>query len=284
MFCLYMECLMEGIHPLDFYFLCWECVTPDRCRCCCHCCWCCGWSSYLSKLSAWSSSQFGVTLPSHARGESNLLWWKDKETLIEISPSGRLVLAFRMGLDKLFSSRLAAHAELDPSFTTTDETTSELSLFDSTWLCDTAERHLATLNKLIWINVKINTVLWREICQIFSKFKPYLKLTRLPKEASCSSSTSPTLASPEPFAWSTFLIRGNILEIVFPPDFHQHLPTLDSLKASPQFMLEDQRPSFFVIRKHPSLCFHNVFHQNPSNTWCTEPVQQALGNQWGCTF
>lgn len=47
-----------------------------------------GRCSYLSKLSVWSSSQFRVTLPHHARLESNLLWWKDKETLIEILPSG----------------------------------------------------------------------------------------------------------------------------------------------------------------------------------------------------
>lgn len=98
-----------------------------------------GCCSYLSKLSAWSSRQFRVTLPSHARVESNLLWWKDKETLIEISPSGHLALSFHMGLDKLFSSRLAVHAVFDPSFATTNETKTALTSFDSTWSCGAAE-------------------------------------------------------------------------------------------------------------------------------------------------
>lgn len=74
-----------------------------------------GCRSYLSNPCVWSSSQFRVTLRSHAWVESNLLWWKDKETLIEILPSGHLVLWFHMGLDKLFSSRAAVHIVFDPS-------------------------------------------------------------------------------------------------------------------------------------------------------------------------
>lgn len=74
-----------------------------------------GCRSYLSNPCVWSSSQFRVTLRSHAWVESNLLWWKDKETLIEIFPSGHLVLWFHMGLDKLFSSRAAVHIVFDPS-------------------------------------------------------------------------------------------------------------------------------------------------------------------------
>lgn len=38
----------------------------------------------------------------HVRLESNLLWWKDKETLIEILPPGRFVLSFHMGLTSYF--------------------------------------------------------------------------------------------------------------------------------------------------------------------------------------
>lgn len=83
-----------------------------------------GCCTYLSKLSAWSSSQFRVTLRKHAKlgVESNLQRWKDKKTLIEISPSGHLVLLFRMGLDKLFFSRPVVHAGFDPSLATTNET------------------------------------------------------------------------------------------------------------------------------------------------------------------
>lgn len=38
----------------------------------------------------------------HVRLESNLLWWKDKETLIEILPPGRFVLSSHMGLTSYF--------------------------------------------------------------------------------------------------------------------------------------------------------------------------------------
>lgn len=81
-----------------------------------------GRRSHLSKRCVWSSSQFRVTLPSHAWVESNLLWWKDKETLIEILPSGHLVPSFHMDLDKLFSSRLAVRAAFDPPLTTMSKT------------------------------------------------------------------------------------------------------------------------------------------------------------------
>lgn len=47
-----------------------------------------------------------------------------------------------MGLDKLFSSRLAMHAVFDPSFTTINETKKELSSFDSTWPCDTVDMYV----------------------------------------------------------------------------------------------------------------------------------------------
>lgn len=50
------------------------------------------------KAGRQSSCQFRVTLPSHAWAQSNLLWWKDKETLIEILPRGGLAgLLFHMG-------------------------------------------------------------------------------------------------------------------------------------------------------------------------------------------
>lgn len=105
-------------HPLEQHFRCWESLTGPlpRLRGCC---------SYLSKRWAWSSSQFRVTLPYHAGVESNLLWWKDKETLIEILPPGHLGLSFHMGLDKLFSTRLAVRAVSDPSFTTMNKTRRE---------------------------------------------------------------------------------------------------------------------------------------------------------------
>lgn len=73
--------------------------------------------------------------------------------MIEISPSGHLVLSFHMGLDKLFSSRLAVRAVFDPSFTTMNKTKRELISFDSSWSCDAAEldvwlMHFAVLKVL----------------------------------------------------------------------------------------------------------------------------------------
>lgn len=61
-----------------------------------------GVASTCQSSLAWSSSQFRVTLPGHVRLESNLLWWKDKETLIEILPPGHFVFSFHMGLTSYF--------------------------------------------------------------------------------------------------------------------------------------------------------------------------------------
>lgn len=65
-----------------------------------------------------------------------------------------------MGLDKLFSSRLAVHAVFDPSFTTFNQTKRELILFDSTWLCDAVEVDVQIVRKLFWITAEINKQLW----------------------------------------------------------------------------------------------------------------------------
>lgn len=108
-----MSYLIKGHCPAHYYCCWWKPQCQPLMLLPLH-----GCCSYLSKLSAWSSSQFRVTLLSHAWLESNLLCWKDKETLIEILASGHLALSFHMGLDKLFSSCLVVHAVFDPSFTT----------------------------------------------------------------------------------------------------------------------------------------------------------------------
>lgn len=102
-----------------------------------------GCRSYLSNPCVWSSSQFRVTLRSHAWVESNLLWWKDKETLIEILPSGHLVLWFHMGLDKLFSSRAAVHIVFDPSLQ--QSTSTGPAYLSPHGVCDTAKMGVTLL-------------------------------------------------------------------------------------------------------------------------------------------
>lgn len=59
--------------------------------------------------------------------------------MIEILPPGHLGPSFHMGLDKLFSSRIAVCSAFDPSFTTMNKTKRELIQFESTWSCDAAE-------------------------------------------------------------------------------------------------------------------------------------------------
>lgn len=204
-----------------------------------------GCCSYLSKLRAWSSSQFRVTLPSHAWVESNLLWWKDKETLIEISPSGHLVLSFHMGLDKLFSSRLAVHAVFDPSFTTMNETKNKLGSFEIPVTPVTQQKKewrkyfLVQFPKCLQIKISFSI---NPHCFLW-----VWRFASLPPAPPWNLAVSICLILHCPESFSTSL---------------HHLLVPETLKAC---VLENQHPPFLAVMQCPILCFQTVHQESLSN-------------------
>lgn len=217
-----------------------------------------GVASTCQSSLAWSSSQFRVTLPCHVRLESNLLWWKDKETLIEILPLGHFVLSFHMGLTSFqFSSRLVVHALSDPVFATTKPHKEEFEGLDSMWKTVKYKQNVCI--------VPCKLIFWPYSRQKLFSFH----LTKRDFFLSLLFSwlyPSFTVSS----HWSLTLLKWmNVLEMYFfPPDFHSlhHLPGPESLKPLFPFALENQRLSLSVLKKHPFLCFCNIMHLMSAST------------------